>query len=263
MKRKKIRFAGLVADSIFSSDGIYPGEPGFMAEAIADVRKAGGLFIADEVQPGFARTGETMWGFERHGLVPDMVVMGKPMGNGYPIAGVAVKPDLLATFGTTAGYFNTFGGNPVAAAAGLAVLETLEAENLQRERARGRRLSLGGARGRRPALRVASATCGERDFTSASNSYATASRRSQTGPPQPASWKCSATAISWSALPAPMATSSRSARRSALRGTMPTFSSRRFPTRLRLSPDRRGRERSAPLATFGRARGRSRIADRL
>jgi 4-aminobutyrate aminotransferase-like enzyme len=131
MKKTKIRFAGLVADSIFSSDGIYPGEPGFMAEAIADVRKEGGLFIADEVQPGFARTGETMWGFERHGLVPDMVVMGKPMGNGYPIAGVAVKPDLLETFGKTAGYFNTFGGNPVAAAAGLAVLETLEAENLQ------------------------------------------------------------------------------------------------------------------------------------
>ena len=152
MKRKKIRFAGLVADSIFSSDGIYPGEPGFMAEAIADVRKEGGLFIADEVQPGFARTGEKMWGFERHGLVPDMVVMGKPMGNGYPIAGVAVKPDLLETFGKTAGYFNTFGGNPVAAAAGLAVLETLEAENSAAERARDRRLSLGGARSRRPAL---------------------------------------------------------------------------------------------------------------
>jgi 4-aminobutyrate aminotransferase-like enzyme len=131
MKRKKIRFAGLVADSIFSSDGIYPGEPGFMAEAIAEVRKAGGVFIADEVQPGFARTGEKMWGFERHGLVPDMVAMGKPMGNGYPIGGVAVKPDLLQTFGSTTGYFNTFGGNPVAAAAGLAVLETIEAETLQ------------------------------------------------------------------------------------------------------------------------------------
>jgi 4-aminobutyrate aminotransferase-like enzyme len=131
MKRKKIRLAGLVADSIFSSDGIYPGEPGFMAEAIASVRKAGGVFIADEVQPGFARTGEKMWGFQRHGLVPDMVAMGKPMGNGYPIGGVAVKPALLETFGSTSGYFNTFGGNPVAAAAGLAVLETIGAENLQ------------------------------------------------------------------------------------------------------------------------------------
>jgi 4-aminobutyrate aminotransferase-like enzyme len=131
MKRKKIRFAGLIADSIFSSDGIYSGEPGFMAEAIASVRKEGGMFIADEVQPGFARTGETMWGFERHGLVPELVVMGKPMGNGYPIGGVAVKPNLLEAFGATSGYFNTFGGNPVAAAAGLAVLETIEAETLQ------------------------------------------------------------------------------------------------------------------------------------
>ena len=131
MKREKIRFAGLVADCIFSSDGIYPGEPGFMTEAIASVRRAGGVFIADEVQPGFARTGEKMWGFERHDLVPDMVVMGKPMGNGYPIGGVGVKPALLESFGVTAGYFNTFGANPVSAAAGLAVLETLEAENLQ------------------------------------------------------------------------------------------------------------------------------------
>lgn len=131
MKRKKIRFAGLIADSIFSSDGIYPGEPGVMAEAIEIVRNAGGVFVADEVQPGFARTGEKMWGFERHGLVPDMVAMGKPMGNGYPIGGVAVKPELLAAFGATTGYFNTFGGNPVAAAAGLAVLETIEAEKLQ------------------------------------------------------------------------------------------------------------------------------------
>ena len=154
MKKKKIRFAGLVADSIFSSDGIFPGEPGFLAEAIASVRKAGGLFIADEVQPGFARTGERMWGFERHGLVPDMVVMGKPMGNGYPIGGVAVKPDLLATFGATAGYFNTFGGNPVAAAAGLAVLETLEAESSAAECARSRRLPLGGTRWRRAALQA-------------------------------------------------------------------------------------------------------------
>lgn len=131
MKRKKIRLAGLIADSIFSSDGIYPGEPGFIAEAIAHVREAGGVFVADEVQPGFARTGEKMWGFQRHGLIPDMVAMGKPMGNGYPIGGVAVKPELLATFGSTSGYFNTFGGNPVAAAAGLAVLETIEAEQLQ------------------------------------------------------------------------------------------------------------------------------------
>ena len=153
MKRKKIRFAGLVADSIFSSDGIYPGQPGFMAEAIASVRKAGGMFIADEVQPGFARTGE-MWGFERHGIVPDMVVMGKPMGNGYPIGGVAVEPDLLETFGATAGYFNTFGGNPVAAAAGLRRLGDARGREFTAERPRDRHLPLGGAECRRPALQV-------------------------------------------------------------------------------------------------------------
>jgi 4-aminobutyrate aminotransferase-like enzyme len=131
MRSKGIRLAGFIADSIFSSDGVFPGEPGFLAEAIAAVREAGGVYIADEVQPGFGRTGEKMWGFERHGLVPDMVVMGKPMGNGFPMGGVAIKPELLEAFGSQAGYFNTFGGNPVAAAAGLAVLDVLEAEGLQ------------------------------------------------------------------------------------------------------------------------------------
>lgn len=132
MQAKGIRLAGMIADSIFSSDGVYPGEPGFLAETVAAVRAAGGVYIADEVQPGFARTGEKMWGFERHGIVPDLVVMGKPMGNGFPIGGVAVKPALLEAFGSGSGYFNTFGGNPVAAAAGLAVLEVIEAEGLQK-----------------------------------------------------------------------------------------------------------------------------------
>jgi 4-aminobutyrate aminotransferase-like enzyme len=131
MHVKGIRLAGFIADSIFSSDGVFPGDPGFLRDAVAAVRSAGGVYIADEVQPGFGRTGETMWGFARHGLVPDMVVMGKPMGNGFPMGGVAIKPGLLETFGSTSGYFNTFGGNPVAAAAGLAVLDVLEGEGLQ------------------------------------------------------------------------------------------------------------------------------------
>lgn len=131
MNAAGIRLAAFVADSIFSSDGVFPGEPGFLAPTIAAVRQAGGLYVADEVQPGFGRTGEKMWGFARHGLVPDMVVMGKPMGNGFPMGGVAIKPDLLAAFGSKSGYFNTFGGNPVAAAAGLAVLDVLEDEGLQ------------------------------------------------------------------------------------------------------------------------------------
>lgn len=132
LKARGFEPAALVADTIFSSDGIFPGDPGFLAEAVAAIRDAGGIFIADEVQPGFSRTGEAMWGFMRHGVVPDMVVMGKPMGNGYPMGGVAIRPDLLAAFGSQNGYFNTFGGNPVAAAAGLAVLDTLAAEGLQK-----------------------------------------------------------------------------------------------------------------------------------
>ena len=131
MQAAGITLAGFVADSIFSSDGVFPGEPGFLVEAVEAVRDAGGVYIADEVQPGFGRTGEMMWGFERHGVVPDMVVMGKPMGNGFPVGGLAIRPDLLEAFGSTSGYFNTFGGNPVAAAAGLAVLDTLKDEGLQ------------------------------------------------------------------------------------------------------------------------------------
>ncbi len=131
LKARGFAPAALIADSIFSSDGIFPGDNGFLAEAISAIRDAGGLFIADEVQPGFVRTGEAMWGFQRHGIVPDIVAMGKPMGNGFPIGGVAIRPDLLAAFGAHNGYFNTFGGNPVAAAAGAAVLDVIAAEDLQ------------------------------------------------------------------------------------------------------------------------------------
>ncbi|NTA13984.1 aspartate aminotransferase family protein [Agrobacterium tumefaciens] len=125
-----IRFAGLIVDSIFSSDGIYADPVGFLAPAVDVVRKSGGLFIADEVQPGFGRTGGGMWGFSRHGIVPDIVTMGKPMGNGFPMGGVVTSPDFLAHFCEDTGYFNTFGGNPVAAAAGLAVLDVIEEEKL-------------------------------------------------------------------------------------------------------------------------------------
>ena len=130
MKRNGIRPAGLLVDTIFSSDGVFADPPGFLRPAVEAIRAAGGLFIADEVQPGFGRTGEAMWGFARHGLVPDLVTMGKPMGNGHPIAGMAARPDLLAEFGARSRYFNTFGGNPVSAAAGIAVLEVIESEEL-------------------------------------------------------------------------------------------------------------------------------------
>ena len=131
MNAQGIKPAAMIADSILSSDGVYPGSSGFLADAVERVHQAGALYIADEVQPGFGRTGEAMWGFQRHGIVPDLAVMGKPMGNGYPIGGVAAKPALLAAFGSGSGYFNTFGGSPVASAAGLAVLDVIKDEGLQ------------------------------------------------------------------------------------------------------------------------------------
>ncbi len=130
LTRHGIRPAALIVDTVFSSDGVFTDPPGFLAPAVAAIRAAGGLFIADEVQPGFGRTGAGMWGFARHGLVPDMVSMGKPMGNGYPLAGLALRPEAIAEFGKNARYFNTFGGNAVAAAVGNAVLDVIEDEGL-------------------------------------------------------------------------------------------------------------------------------------
>ncbi|WP_232727948.1 aspartate aminotransferase family protein [Acidovorax sp. 69] len=126
-----IRPAALLVDTVFSSDGVYTHPAGFLQEAVQAVRDAGGLFIADEVQPGFGRTGEAFWGFERHRLVPDIVTLGKPMGNGHPVAGIAVQPEVLAAFAATCRYFNTFGGNPVSMAAASAVLDVIEREGLQ------------------------------------------------------------------------------------------------------------------------------------
>ena len=130
-----IKPALLIVDTIFSSDGVYPDPAGFLAPAAAAIRARGGLFLADEVQPGFGRTGDHFWGFQRHGLTPDMVSMGKPMGNGYPIAGLVLKPETIAEFGAQARYFNTFGGNAVAAAVGLAVLDVIRDEGLQQNAA--------------------------------------------------------------------------------------------------------------------------------
>ena len=126
-----IRPAVFICDSIFSSDGVHADPPGFLAGAVDAARAAGAMYIADEVQPGFARTGAALWGFQRHGVTPDMVTMGKPMGNGFPMAGTFTRPELLAEFCEDVGYFNTFGGNPVAAAAGLAVLDVIREEALQ------------------------------------------------------------------------------------------------------------------------------------
>lgn len=130
MQAHGIRPAALLVDSIFASDGIYSDPAGFLAPAVDVIRKAGGVLIADEVQPGFGRTGEGMWGFARHGLIPEIVTMGKPMGNGHPMSAMVAQPHILEVFGERTRYFNTFGGNPVSCAAGMAVLEVIEQEGL-------------------------------------------------------------------------------------------------------------------------------------
>lgn len=131
LQRHGIKPAALIVDTVFSSDGVFTDPKGFLAPAVEAIRAAGGLFIADEVQPGFGRTGEAMWGFQRHGLLPDMVSLGKPMGNGYPVAGLVMQPRVIEAFGSKARYFNTFGGNAVAAATAMAVLQVVEEEGLQ------------------------------------------------------------------------------------------------------------------------------------
>jgi len=131
MKQAGVKPAALLLDTIFSSDGVFSPEPAEMQRAVAWVRAAGGLFIADEVQPGFGRTGSQRWGFARYGVMPDLVSLGKPMGNGHPVAGLVGRPELFAEFGRRQRYFNTFGGNPVSCRAAHAVLQVLRREALQ------------------------------------------------------------------------------------------------------------------------------------
>ncbi|MDW6023274.1 aminotransferase class III-fold pyridoxal phosphate-dependent enzyme [Mesorhizobium sp. BAC0120] len=116
---------------VFASDGLYSAPTGYLDPAVAEIRRAGGLVIADEVQTALGRTGTHFWGFQHAGLVPDIVTMGKPMGNGIPLGVVVARRSLVEGFLQTQRYFNTFGGNQVAAAAGLAVLDVIETEKLQ------------------------------------------------------------------------------------------------------------------------------------
>ena len=124
-----IRPAALLVDTIFASDGVLS-DPAILGPAVDAAHRAGAIFIADEVQPGFARTGAAFWGFARHGTVPDLVTMGKPMGNGIPVAAMAARPEVLAAFGTDVPYFNTFGGSSVSIAAAQAVLDEIQERDL-------------------------------------------------------------------------------------------------------------------------------------
>lgn len=126
-----IRPAAFIVDTIASSCGVVAPPPGYLKKAADIVRAAGALFIADEVQPGFGRTGRNFWGYQADSVVPDIVTMGKPMGNGHPLSAVVTRRELTESFARHGSYFNTFGGNPVSCAAGLAVLDVIDKENLQ------------------------------------------------------------------------------------------------------------------------------------
>lgn len=122
--------AAFYFDPLFASDGVRLPARGAMDAALARLRKQGGLVVADEVQPGFGRLGETMWGFEALGVVPDIVTMGKATGNGFPLGVVVTRREIVQSFRNKGRYFNTFGGSPAASAAGAAVLEVLKSESL-------------------------------------------------------------------------------------------------------------------------------------
>ena len=123
--------AAFVCESLPSVPGQLVLPQGYLQEAYHHVRAAGGLCIADEVQVGFGRLGTHFWGFETQGAVPDIVVLGKPIGNGYPLGAVVTTPDIAAAFDNGMEFFSTFGGSTVSCAVGLAVLDVLDAERLQ------------------------------------------------------------------------------------------------------------------------------------
>ncbi|MFO1061147.1 MAG: aminotransferase class III-fold pyridoxal phosphate-dependent enzyme [Dongiaceae bacterium] len=131
LRQRGHRPAAFYFCSLFATDGLFVPPPGFLDDGLARLRAAGGLAIADEVQPGLGRIGTHLWGFQALGVVPDIVTMGKPMGNGHPIGVVVARRDVVDAFFRRQRYFNTFGGNPVSAAVGMAVLDVLEEEALQ------------------------------------------------------------------------------------------------------------------------------------
>lgn len=122
--------AAFVFDPLFTSDGIFAPDDTEIEPVVERVRDAGGVTVADEVQAGFGRTGGDMWGIQKTDVTPDIVTMGKPMGNGYPVAAVGVRSDIMEAFRDDVGVFSTFSGNPVACVAAMATLEELTQREL-------------------------------------------------------------------------------------------------------------------------------------
>jgi 4-aminobutyrate aminotransferase-like enzyme/Ser/Thr protein kinase RdoA (MazF antagonist) len=123
--------AAFIAEPIVGCGGQIPLAPGYLQEVYPVVRAHGGLCISDEVQTGFGRVGDCFWGFEQHAVVPDIVILGKPMGNGHPMGAVVCTQEIAESFEKGVEFFSSFGGNPVSCAIGLAVLEVIEEEGLQ------------------------------------------------------------------------------------------------------------------------------------
>ena len=128
--------AMFLLDLILASNGVIVSPPGYLSAAFEKVRAAGGLCVADEVQSGFGRTGDHFWGFQAHDVVPDIVTLGKPIGNGLSMAAVVTTPAIVASLMKECEFFSTTGGNPVSCAVGLAVLDVLDEEGLQERAAR-------------------------------------------------------------------------------------------------------------------------------
>ncbi len=124
--------AMMILDSIYDAAGIHTPPPEYQQRVHEKVRAAGGLVVCDEVQSGLTRLGDHWWGFMDSGVIPDIVTMGKPMGAGHPLAVVVTTPEIAAAFARESSYFNTFGGNPVSATVGKAVLEIVQRDDLLR-----------------------------------------------------------------------------------------------------------------------------------
>ncbi|MBD1206644.1 MAG: aspartate aminotransferase family protein [Rhodobacteraceae bacterium] len=131
LERSGVGFAALIVCPLFLNEGFPAQREGWLQPAAEVARRAGGLLICDEVQSGFGRSGSHFWAHQRQGVVPDVVTLGKPMGNGHPVAGVVTSEEVMARFRTAFRYFNTFGGNPVSCAVAMAVLEEVQAQGLQ------------------------------------------------------------------------------------------------------------------------------------
>jgi 4-aminobutyrate aminotransferase-like enzyme len=130
LERAGCGFSALIICPYFANEGFPELPKGWLDPTVGIVRRAGGIIIADEVQPGFGRLGVSMWAHQKLGFIPDVVTLGKPMANGHPVGGVVTSPEKMKAFRSGFRYFNTFGGNPVSAAAAMATLQVLQEENL-------------------------------------------------------------------------------------------------------------------------------------